>query len=151
MQILILNEYLRFGSAARYGKFFTYSYSYFNPHYSFLRVPKHRYMNTGLNDTKTCKNGAAGTTCTGTPLTCTDTGYPLNNLYWYALDLYRYKLPTASLYWYRLSCTGTPYGFLPRNVQFLSFSLISHPPIFSNLSHIKNPPWNLPKTTPKVV
>ena len=27
-------------------------YPYLNPHYSFLRVPKHRYTNTGLNGAK---------------------------------------------------------------------------------------------------
>ena len=135
----------------RYDTFFTYSYSYLNPHYSFIMVPKHRYTNMGLNDTKICKNGVAGTTCTGTPLTCTGTCHPLHNLYQYNLDLYRYRAPTASLYRYSLTCTSTPYGFFPRNVRFLAFSLIFHPPIFSNSSHIKNPPWNLPKTTPKVV
>ena len=81
----------RIASAARYGTFFTYSHSYLNPNYSFIRVPKHRYMNTGLNDAKICKNGAAGKTCTGTPLTCTGTGYPLHNLYRYTLDLYWYR------------------------------------------------------------
>ena len=106
-------------------------------------------MNTGLNDAKTCKNGAAGTTCTGTPLTCTGTSYPLHNLYWYTLDLYRYRLPTAYLYRYSLTCTGTLYEFFPRNVQDFSFSHIFYPQLFSNSSHIKNPPWNLPKKNSK--
>ena len=47
------------------------------PHYSFLRVPRHWYTNMGLNGAKTCQNRAAGTTGTGTTLTCTGTGYPL--------------------------------------------------------------------------
>ena len=48
-----------------------------NPHYSFLRVPKHRYMNTGLNSAKICQNRAAGSSGTGTTLTDIGTGYPL--------------------------------------------------------------------------
>ena len=102
---------------------------------------------------------AAGTTCTGTPLTCTGTSYPLHNLYRYTLDMYRYRLPTAYLYRYRLptaylyryssTCIGTPYGVLPRNVRDFAFSHIFHPQLFSNSSHIKNPPWNLPKNNSK--
>ena len=75
-QIIILNDYRR--GEAKFGTFFTYSYSYLNPHYSFLRVPKHRYTNTGHNEAKICKNGVVGTTCIGTPLTYTGTGYPLH-------------------------------------------------------------------------
>ena len=40
-------------------------------------IPRHRYKNTRLNDVKTCQNRAAGTTCTGTALTCTGIGYSL--------------------------------------------------------------------------
>ena len=112
-------------------------------------VPRHRYTNTGLNDAKTCRNRAAGTTCTGIPLTCTSTGYPLHNLYRYTLDLYWYKLPTTYLYRYSSTRTATPYGFFPRNVRDFAFSHIFHPQLFSNSSHIKNPPWNLHKNNSK--
>ena len=57
--------------------FFTWFYPYLNPHYSFLRVPKHRYTNTGLNDAKICQNMATRSSGTGTTLTVTSTSYPL--------------------------------------------------------------------------
>ena len=72
-----------------------------------------------------------------------------NNLYRYNFYLYRYRLPIASLYRYNSTCTGTPYGFLPKNVRDFAFSNIFHPQLFSNSSHIKNPPWNLPKNNTK--
>ena len=46
---------------------------FLNPHYSFLRVPKHRYTNTGLNGVKIRQNKAAGTSGTGTGTAMTGT------------------------------------------------------------------------------
>ena len=69
--------------------------------------------------------------------------------YGYRFELYRYRWPSASLYRYSSTDTGTPYGFLPRNMMDFAFSHIFLPQLFSNSSHIKNPPWNLPKNNSK--
>ena len=103
----------------------------------------------GTYDAKICQNRAVGSSGTGTTLTCTGTGHPL-------------LVGTGT----GLSGTGTDCPlhpgigttqpvpvlltvFCPEKCGILHFLLIFHPPIFSNSSHIKNPPWNPLKTTPK--
>ena len=69
--------------------------------------------------------------------------------YRYRFERYHYRLPSASLYRYSSTGTDTPYRFLPRNVRDFAFSLIFLPQLFYNSSHIKKPPWNLPKNNSK--
>ena len=85
-------------------------------------VPKQSMHEYGTYGAKICKNWVAGSSGTGTSMT--GTGYPL-------------PVSTGT----DLSGTGTG-TFCPEKCGILHFSLIFHPPIFSNSSHIKNPPWN---------
>ena len=130
--------------------FFTLFHPYLNPYnYSFLRVPRHRYTNTGLNGAKNMSKQGCWNNLYQYTFDLYRYRLPTAYLYRYTLDLYRYRLPTAYLYRYSSTCTGTPYRFLPRNVRDFAFSHIFHPQLFSNSSHIKNPPWNLPKNNSK--
>ena len=89
---------------------------HFSPSSNLISTPINYFLgslniqdtNTGLNDAKISKNGVAGTTCTGTPLSCTGTGCLLHTC-------------TGT----PLTCTGTaqsvpvhPTGFCPKIFDF---------------------------------
>ena len=107
-----------------------------------------------LNYTKTTHSSIFGHTCPSTPWTCTGTGcillactgpVPVQVLYQYRLDLYRYRLASSVLYRY----SPVPIPVHPREfAQICYFCPLLVPKLFIQLPHSLTPQkssWNSSK------